>query len=136
MKAAYTNRFRKRGLYVTGILTVTLVIGTLFWWDKFGSHQMMMLMIFGPTIGTIFWDALKPCAKISGTDLIIRWKLINIYDITKVEEDEKKKINVTYLFLGEETGLNLPVPIHDKDKNRFITDLLSINQNIKVKTSF
>jgi hypothetical protein len=84
-----------------------------------------------------------PCARISERNVlkVIRcdsydYKRISVHTITKIDEDRKKNVKVSYIsngfiFRGAERSVSIPV--HDKDKERLITDLLSINPRIEVK---
>jgi hypothetical protein len=59
--------------------------------------------------------------------------IIDIQHIYALEEHTTWDVKVIYYRHFPEENYSVPIPVHDKDKERLITDLLSINPRIEVK---
>ncbi|GHT30706.1 hypothetical protein AGMMS49574_11000 [Bacteroidia bacterium] len=133
MKTRYAKKITKkdRRMWIIFILGGIALISIFHFTLSFHRPQqdifLLIYIIVFPLISFYI-----PIAKISERNVLsANSNYIDIHKIISLEEDEKENIKVSFIFQGDSRSTS--IPIHDKDKERLITDLLSINPNIEVK---
>jgi hypothetical protein len=129
MKTKYAKKITKREHIFLGIATL-MFLGGLLWLVNDGWNRLFWVVC--PLVSVIVFYK-TPVAWISERDILdTKDYFIDIHTILTIEkEDVKGNVGITFPHFDDVRTTS--VLIHDKDKDRFIADLLSLNPRIELK---
>jgi hypothetical protein len=129
MKAKYARKITQID-YIFICIAAVLFLGGIFLLVYDGWDRLFWVIYPLLYITMLFKGSI---AQISERDILdAKGYFIDIHTIIAVEkEDEKGNIRITFPHFGDVRTIS--ILIHDKDKDRFIADLLSVNPQIELK---